>query len=88
MPAREKCCCRIPLRVIDGSQRIRLNVEQVRVIYADMPEYEGEYTVVPELYDAQVLPTRNKAMRDDVIVMAIPVTRTSNPYGGDTVVIG
>lgn len=87
MPA-PKCCCRIPLRVIEGDQRIALNVEQVRVVYADMPEYEGEYTVVPELYDAQVLPTRNKAMRDDVIVTAIPVTRTSNPYGGDTVVIG
>lgn len=88
MRAPDTCCCRIQLRVVEQDERIRLGVEQVRVIYADMPEYEGEYTVVPELYDAQVLPTRNKAMRDDVIVTAIPVTRTSNPYGGDTVVIG
>lgn len=83
-----RCCCRIKLRVHEQTQRLKLNMEQVRIVYADMPEYEGEYSVVPQLYDATVLPTRNKAMRDDVIVTAIPVTRTNNPYGGDTVVIG
>lgn len=87
MPA-PKCCCRIPLRVIEGSQRIRLNVEQVRVVYADMPEYEGEYTVIPQAYDATVLATRNKAMADDVIVMEIPYYETTNPQGGYTVNIG
>lgn len=88
MTAHEQCCCRIKLRVREQTEHLKLNMEQVRIIYADLPEYEGEYTVVPELYDAQVLPTRNKAMRDDVIVTAIPYYETTNPQGGYTVTIG
>ncbi len=51
-------------------------------------KYEGEYTVVPQLYDPTVLPTMHKKMMDDVIVTAIPITETTNPTGGLTVLIG
>ena len=51
------------------------------------PDYEGEYTVTPRLYD-QYLETNNKVMTDDVTVYEIPVVYTSNVYGGKTVVIG
>lgn len=50
--------------------------------------YDGDYTVVPQAYDATVLATRNKAMEDDVIVMEIPYYEASNPQGGYTVTIG
>ena len=49
--------------------------------------YEGEYEVTPQL-TAQTLETEEKMMRHDVTVHEIPVTRTTNPHGGQTVVIG
>ena len=53
-----------------------------------VPEYEGPYNVVPTLYYGQALETEGKKMSEDVTVDPIPVTITSNPYGGETVVIG
>lgn len=50
--------------------------------------YDGEYTVIPQPYDATVLPTRGKAMRDDVIIMEIPYYTTTNEKGGYTAIIG
>lgn len=49
--------------------------------------YGGPYEVVPRLY-AQSLDTDGKLMEDDVTVYEIPVTRTTNPTGGLTVLIG
>ena len=49
--------------------------------------YDGSYEVTPRLY-AQSLDTDGKLMDDDVTVHEIPVTRTSNPQGGQTVLIG
>lgn len=53
-----------------------------------VPVYTGEYTVKPKLYLEQTLETEGKQMLDDVTVLEIPVTTTSNIYGGKTVVIG
>lgn len=50
--------------------------------------YTGEYTVTPHAYEAQVLPTQNKAMLRDVTVLEIPYVAVSNPVGGKTVTIG
>lgn len=49
--------------------------------------YGGPYEVTPRLY-AQSLDTDGKLMEDDVTVYEIPVTRTTNPTGGLTVLIG
>ena len=49
--------------------------------------YDGSYEVTPRLY-AQYLDTDGKLMEDDVTVYEIPVTRTTNPTGGLTVLIG
>lgn len=51
------------------------------------PEYAGPYEVTPT-FDDQLLGTQGKVMRSDVTVHEIPVTRTSNPYDGITVLIG
>lgn len=50
--------------------------------------YNGPYNVRPILYNGQRLETKQKILTDDVTVEAIPVTTTTNPYGGQTVVIG
>ena len=52
-----------------------------------LERYGGPYEVTPRLY-AQSLDTDGKLMEDDVTVYEIPVTRTTNPTGGLTVLIG
>ena len=51
------------------------------------PVYDGEYEVTPRIYE-QTLETEGKKMNDDVTVYEIPITRTTNPHGGQTVLIG
>lgn len=48
--------------------------------------YNGNYIVTPHTY-SQSLPTKNKLMKDDVSVLAIPYYETSN-LSGKTVYIG
>lgn len=50
--------------------------------------FDGDYTVKPQPYDSQTLDTKNKLMRDDVTVLAIPYFETSNLSDGLTVYIG
>jgi hypothetical protein len=62
-------------------------VLQVKGAVPDVEEYEGVYDVTPSS-NAQTLKTRNKLMRDDVMVKAIPFFEVSNNSGGNTVYIG
>lgn len=52
-----------------------------------LPYYDGSYSVVPRKTE-QTLETKNKSMRDDVIIDPINYSETINPQGGNTVVIG
>ena len=51
------------------------------------PPYLGEYEVIPK-FTEEVLETKNKLMKDNVVVYPIEVARVSNPSGGTTVYIG
>lgn len=53
----------------------------------DYDIYNGEYTVTPRVTSI-TLETREKAMRDNVVVLEIPYREASNPSGGNTVTIG
>ena len=53
----------------------------------DYPAYTGEYVVTPTLSE-QTLETFRKVMSDNVTVREIPITYTSNPQDGQTVLIG
>ena len=48
-----------------------------------LPNYTGDYTVIPKVYE-QTLVTKNKSMTDDVTVEAVPYAEVSNPSGGVT----
>lgn len=61
-------------------------VELGRPIYMGGEPYEGPYDVTPKV-TAQIIPTANKLMRDDVSVRAIPYFDVSNPAGGNTIYI-
>lgn len=51
-------------------------------------EYEGPTTVTPEAYDMQILQTEKTSVMENIVVLPIPMFRTSNPQGGTTVYIG
>jgi len=82
--------------ILDSDIELRLEDDDTNdmVLIDDVPyehhyeEYTGNYEVTPVLYDEQVLLTKNKLMTDNVTVREIPVTWSTNPYGGNTVVIG
>ena len=52
----------------------------------DFPYYEGAYEVTPDVSE-QKLETKQKIMRDDVIIKEIPFFETSNNTVGTTVYI-
>ena len=49
--------------------------------------YEGDYEIIPKAYKEQILNTKNKVMKQDVTVKAIPYYDTTNTAGGSTVYI-
>ena len=49
--------------------------------------YIGEYTLTPETKD-QVLLTKEKLLKENVTVKAVPKQIVDNPAGGQTVTIG
>ena len=50
--------------------------------------YEGEYVVLPDDDEQQVLPTEGKTLFENVIVEPIPYREVGNPVGGYTITIG
>lgn len=67
-----------------------VNVKQDTIIvpvYKDAPLYEGEYEVTPKVTE-QVIPTKDKLLKEDMIVNSIPFFNVSNTSGGKTVYIG
>lgn len=50
--------------------------------------YDGPYEVTPMANTAQILPTNNLAMSDDITVNEIPYQEVSNLSGGLTATIG
>lgn len=57
------------------------------VVANTIETYDGPYEMTPRVY-SQMLETEGKQMLNNVTVYEIPVTRTSNPQGGLTVLIG
>ena len=70
---------------LTGGDEMELVIGEAVISY---PVYEWEYEVIPRLNIDQILETRNKRMLADVTVHESPVTVTTNPHGGRTVVIG
>ena len=54
----------------------------------DHPVYNGPTIVMPEPYDIQILPTKEKIVKENIMVLPIPYYETSNPQGGITAYIG
>lgn len=60
---------------------------QIATIRPDVEYYEGEYTFTPKV-KAQIVPTAQKFLSDDMHIKAIPYYDVRNTSGGNTVYIG
>ena len=73
---------------VGGKPRVAFDLDNVRVIQTIDNPYTGDYTVTPKIYEATVLPTKAKNMREDVTVLKIPQFEVSNESGGITLIMG
>ena len=55
--------------------------------YTGVDVYDGEYTLTPETTD-QVLLTKEKLLKENVTVKAVPTQSVDNLSGGKTITIG
>lgn len=55
---------------------------------SDVPIYSGNYEIAPLPETDTIMETAGKRMMDDVVVLAIPYSETTNESGGYTVNIG
>ena len=69
------------------NEDIKLDFKDKVIIGGQYQEYEGEYEVTPRTV-AQVLPTKEKNMKNDVTVKEIPFYEVGNLQNGKTVYIG
>ena len=51
------------------------------------PFYQGEYTITPATYPEQALETKNKSMKQNLVIKKIPQYLVSNDTG-KTLIIG
>lgn len=56
--------------------------------WKDLPTYDGEITIIPQVENAQTLKTAGKYLEQDVQVKEIPQYSVSNDAGGTTFIIG
>ena len=55
---------------------------------SELPTYEGEYEVIPKVYENKTLQTKNHSMKDDILIRKIPQSEVSNLSNGTTLIIG
>lgn len=74
----------LPIELTESSQLLEIELTGGG---SGFPYYQGAYEVDPRKVE-QVLETKNKSMKEDVIVHPIFYAETSNLGGGLTAVIG
>lgn len=78
----------IILQVEEANEQIILDVDVVVESGGDiLPYYTGDYIVTPRI-EEQILETKNKSMKNDVVVEKIPYSEVANIGGGKTATIG
>lgn len=76
----------IPIALSEDFTRINVKLNDISSGQA-LPTYEGPYEVEPRK-EQQTLNTKEKAMKDNVVVNKIAYTETQNESGGMTAIIG
>lgn len=76
----------IPMSVNQNTEVVAMQISSCYIVQT-VDLYEGAYEVIPRLF-LQSLDTSDKMLERDVTVHEIPISRASNPQGGQTVLIG
>lgn len=63
-----------------GTLRGEVLISHTIYIHDRLPDYEGEYNVIPKV-DEQILETKDKSMLDDVTIEAVPYQEVPNEHG-------
>lgn len=61
----------IPLAVVGINESVDYSIEKVRFIYIEHPIYDGQHNIAPTS-ETQVLDTKNKLLRQNIVVDPIP----------------
>ena len=72
---------------VSGTAKLSGDISISNTIIVDYDEFEGPYEVKP-LIESQTLDTKDKLMKEDLIVQAIPYAEVTNTARGITVTIG
>ena len=76
----------IPMGLEPGAETLKMSVAEGGGPSTDLPYYEGSCDITPKV-TAQIMKTRDKAMREDVFIRQIPYEAVSNGTG-TTITIG
>lgn len=68
---------------VSSERSVQMKVEKAVAVGVAGNTYDGPYAVTPTA-DGKTLKTKDKYMKDDVTVLAIPVYDVSNTAGGTT----
>ena len=72
---------------IKGITILSAKIEGVTIVAGEGKPYEGEYNVIPT-FDKHILETKDRTLLQNVTIEPIPIIKTSNTSGGNTVIIG
>ena len=72
---------------IKGITVLSAKLDGVTIVAGESKPYEGPYSVIPT-FEQRILETKDRALLENVTVEPIPITKTSNTSGGNTVIIG
>ena len=77
----------IPMAVSISEVAVPMSVAVSYQMVEGQP-YTGETEVESRLYDSYSLATKDKVMKDNIVVLPITILDVDNPSGGYTVTIG
>ena len=72
---------RAPIRLNVARSPVGLQVEKATVVRTGYQPYEGPYEVTPKADEQQTLHTKDKSMKEDVTVRAVPYYEMDNQTG-------
>lgn len=72
---------------ISGASKLSGDISISNTVIVDYDEFEGPYEVKP-IIESQTLETKDKLMKEDLVVLAIPYSEVTNLSNGITVTIG
>lgn len=77
----------IDTKFTESDQTLGVAFSGLQAIGEKKEYYTGDYEITPKV-NAQILPTADKVLTDDLTVKAIPIYKVANTQNGITVTIG